>query len=651
MNSLLALCVCIILLVAMLIEVIKMDKNSLISEYKFGRNTFGIKNISEDKECQSHFEVINGDINLCTTDKIDTEMEKISENCYKTENEIFIYNCYGKSNYRVKPKLNLCHSFSTSICNVITIIKKFIKMILTVVITRLLKPILLLFINLISKRFGKKICKSCEKNYLFIHDECYVKSHKSTPNQIIFYLLTFASLITVTHSVEVNKLYTERVEHNLTKIKLVDEENILQVFNDGNNHIEAVIRYSLIEHHCQYSHDVLKIDETNVIDSITVCHNVKDRCKEFIKNKGYFEHKMSVDHWDCIFSQAVHCGYCDVKTSIIGKVYRCGKSSPLIQIDLKLNQNKYKIEINSTKRIQKEYEIAYEPVQVESKMFLMYQNLEESKFYTGDICNKPDSSCFGDLIKKDDDVNLLFEPDTKDFNGEFELNKCVRKNDVKEQNLELTSIQYDSINKRFIQDHNFGLINLAIDGEYILDKNICKNKAKVVRLIANGCYDCLSGFKLIIIMTQIDKKNCYSVKCNINGVYRSFNVIDKELFNLNLYSDKKVVEVSCNNFKKVFELNKSNDYNDFTIHKSLNVKSRSIKEDIFEFFSFNFFNFNFKMIFMASLAFIVFTPSIYFVYHILKFLNHVKKIKRGNYVEVELRNVSTAERLFKDVVV
>nr|QID58976.1 putative glycoprotein [Camellia chlorotic ringspot virus] len=655
------LCVITVLLLAFAVFAEVIDINSLLKSkktlrklgdvsYEVGSMNYNIKPVQNN--CLTHFEVIDNDIVLCTSDKIQTSMIKTDNGCYRTDNEIFVYNCNNQSRFRVKPKLNYCQMYSNNLCSIITFLEKILKLVSAVVITKILKPLIILFLNLFSKKLGKKFCESCNINYLLIHDECNVRASKSTVNNLIFYVIVFLNMTVAANSLELNKLYTEKVGENMTKLRIIDEDNVIQTFSENGNNIELVVRSSLVEYHCHYSHDILEVSKTFIKDDITVCNEEK-KCLIYADKPGYFQYKMLKDKFKCVFSQATHCGNCDVQTNLIGSVYRCDSSSPLIEIEFKINHKKYTEMISTTNRISKsKNNFAYDPIEYNSEPVMLYKDLDNS-FYTGDICNSPDNSCFGDLISKDGKVNYNYDPKMFERDGEFFLESCIRKNNVNKNNLILTKIQYDNTSKKYVKDYNFGLINGYIDGSYFLNSNDCELRAKIDEIMINGCYDCLNGFMMTIkLKKNQNKTSCSKVICIINDVNRNFNIIDQDELNMRLYSSEKSVNVNCNGYKRSYILNNSGSYNDFIIHKQLKSSNNPIREDIFGFLKFEFISLRTKFIMLSVLFIILSIPFISFIIYFRRIFSHLKKSHKHQYVEVECKS-STGDRfhILKDVVV
>lgn len=160
----------------------------LINEKSVMKTTMGDR-YHELNNCVYHYEIKENDIVLCTFSYIDpVNLEQIDKNCYRSNSDLFIFDCNKKREFRVKPKLSYCHIFSNSWCNLIIFYMNIVKAVLTVVAMKLLKPVVLKALHSISTKLSRKKCDDCKHEYLIMHDEC-VKSHKSNSNHIGYYLI------------------------------------------------------------------------------------------------------------------------------------------------------------------------------------------------------------------------------------------------------------------------------------------------------------------------------------------------------------------------------------------------------------------------------------------------------------------------------
>lgn len=429
------------------------------------------------------------------------------------------------------------------------------------------------------------------------------------------------------------EIYAQKMLNNMTSFKIIDQENVVQTFNQNGNHIEFVVLNSLIQYDCKMTHKVLRLVSESVIKINAACGDdeYKQRCKGDSNEPNYFEEKLSVDHWECVFSQAVHCGLCGFTSDIESKIYNCYKPKPLIKVRITINGIPNDVEITRNDRLIEKDNITISPIQQDFEHIKQLAvSVRDNSVYKGNICVRPGSSCYGDLTRVNDTVNVRYNVDVRHRYAKSPLLvSCIEKNNFPIENLDLTEIIHH--NHTFYQDYTFGFIEVWIKGLYNLENNDCKDYAITKKLSIKGCYDCSSGYKLSIdIDLPVENGTCYRYDCDINGFKFKSNFVKNGVYDFNLYSHNQILKVSCYDYIKTFTLEKNNQLNNFVIHKitSMDLNSNGVLSEISSGIkSIQFFK-QLKIVIFSVITIILGIPILRIVYLVYKIIKN-KRIKKS----------------------
>nr|WCJ14529.1 glycoprotein precursor [Emaravirus tritici]WCJ14538.1 glycoprotein precursor [Emaravirus tritici] len=523
---------------------------------------------SVSESCQETITTINGLDLICISGckNINTELIKFNETCYKLSEGINFVNCCGNKLTTIKPsQINNCYgTLPHSWCDMLLIIKKFVLFVSTFVTVYMFKLPILHFMKLIDIMIGfvfksKKQCITCNKKYKFYHTECNVPVSKKFDYNLIYYVLVFFILLSVTVVSADDSQFNTYDHGDYTEFIIKDIDRHISEFYDKQNHIRVTIDKSYMNFELQYNHDVLEKLSDTVTDMKHSCDSEKDCISMLSDKKTAKSIKKAHDGFSCLFSDAYVCASCGIKSQGFAEVYTVKQSKPTIIANMQINDGeKYKITIDSYEDyIDDNFYIRYlNPVETGLKTFL----IKDNRAYTGNICLSPSVNCFGSHILKDGVTSLNYDPvliDDGHWSKSAKLIRCTTN-----ENMDLNQLNFvgffDENTKSVHIDKNFGHFSVGVRKTMLLNDTKCEHEVSVIDVTSVGCFNCKYGFTASVKFHYISKR-CGVINCKTE-TYRSRTYVNEdynEVTTLHMFTDKPTGTITCNSMDFTYKLDNS----------------------------------------------------------------------------------------------
>nr|USL90373.1 MAG: glycoprotein [Artemisia fimovirus 1] len=497
----------------------------------------------------------------------------IKNGCYYIKEPITVYKCDGKLKFFEKPEEN-CHYASRSVCANLNLIYMLLKFLIVSLIMRVLQNPIMIFIHLLMDFFTKrksKTCQKCSKKYLLSHSSC-IQDHKSSENHVVYYIL-FLMLMYLPYAnsarIDLKDTLTRNYKGTST-MRVMDRENTIQEFLVEGHKFEIKVEHSLVKMSLQHSHNILDIVHENIVERDYFCFNKLEKCRQkYGDKKGYFQIEKAHDRFSCPFSQAVVCGYCDVKFKRKGKVFLVVDETPLIKFTIRYENNTKAFDVTKFNEHVVMDDFILNPIFYNSRYVKEKVYVEDHKMYSGNICETSDQYCFGDIKEfNDTTVYVSYDPkieDTPDTGLSIALRQCVKHNGYSINNLNLIQQKYIDLDKDKynVFDYEFGYFEIEIKADSKILALKCENDRRVTEINAKGCHDCMQGAEIMVKMSEGD---CGKVSCTLEGRTRTMKSSKSEL-SFTFHTINKIVPIQCNGFKTKIELNDSKNYGNFITHE------------------------------------------------------------------------------------
>nr|AML03208.1 glycoprotein precursor [Wheat mosaic virus] len=523
---------------------------------------------SVPESCQETITTVNNLDLICIIgcNDIVTELAKFNETCYKLSEGMNFVNCCGNKLTTIKPsQINNCYgTLPHSWCDMLLIIKKFILFVSTFVTVYMFKLPILHFMKLVDIMLGfifksKKHCISCNKKYKFYHTECNVPVSKKFDYNLIYYVLVFFILLSVT-VVNADDSSFNTYEHgDYTEFIVKDIDRHISEFYNKQNHIRITIEKSYINLELQYNHKVLEKLSDIVTEIKHSCDSENDCISMLSDKKTAKSIKKAHDGFSCLFSDAHVCASCGIKSQEFAEVYTVKTSRPTIIATMQVNDGeKYTITIDSyDDYVDSNFYIRYlNPVETGVSTFL----IKDSRAYTGNICLSPSVNCFGSHIVKDNITSFNYDPvliDDGHWSKSAKLIRCTTN-----ENLDLNQLNFvglfDYGTKSVHINQNFGHFSVGVRKRMLLNDSKCELEVSVSDVTSAGCFNCKYGFTASVKFNYIGKK-CGVIKCKTE-TYRSRTYVNddyNEVATLHMFTDKSTGIITCNSVEFPYKLDNS----------------------------------------------------------------------------------------------
>ncbi|QZN83754.1 putative glycoprotein precursor [Karaka Okahu purepure emaravirus] len=512
-----------------------------------------------------------------------------------------------------KPKIiSKCKYFDDHTCSLYNSFKVFFNHVVSYIIVYLVHEhivtaLILMYAIFITITKNKlRVCHICNLPYILYHN-CNT-AYKLNGNK--FFMLAALILHIFSYKVSSVQMHSVLKTGDGSLVTFDDHVGLIQQYDMDGSKLQFQLISTTLVYESSHLHDLYKIvDEPFIEKQCSVCEPKIEDCVKSLGGNADYAYSKLVDKWSCALVQLKVCFICSNNVVKIGSVFQLTK--PKIVVDYLETIDGIKTNtLNLDKRNSQYFET-------------MVVLVTEKDSYEGNICMKPDLSCYGKHIKRssDTDVVIYKKVEIIDMPGQsYTLKTCgVLESDPKNY---LRIVDGFLSETKFVKNINLGSITFNINKNLIPDKDICNSKANLIFRV-DGCYSCHQGYKLII---SHDCMDCCKNIVKINGVDEMITTYSKAEVTLRRYSDNKQITVDS----EVFQLSEPEDYHESVIigtHYHYPMKSL-IPQDIE--FSFPFIR---RIITIVVLSFL----TIIVIYSIL---NSCKLLQSYTPNEVLLRNKS-----------
>jgi len=369
-------------------------------------------------------------------------------------------------------------------------------------------------------------CDKCKTSYLLKHD-CVPMRRYNIKNIyiIIIFILHFLSF-KVNGSLEHSVISTD----SGSLVTIPNNAGLINVFSVDDNEIKVVLKSSSLIFRYNKVKRVVDLDDPYVEQVESECSDNFDDCKRKLNKPADYTYVKLRDGFNCLIHQTKVCFTCSNRYRIIGDVINIYEGKLNVELDTYLNNNK----INGLVNLDIRNSVNFDDQ-------ILFIDLDE-EIYKGNICDQPDSSCWG---KNHIGDSLFLYKDVRivDVVGPgFNLVQCGLK-DHSYKNV-LRKVDGHILDNSVVIDYSTGYINLNINMTLIPKSQVCDDKCSISDISISGCHSCPSGYQVVL---KSDCRGCCKKTCFINNEKKEFTLTGYS-FLYHGYTEDDSLNVDCEGF-------------------------------------------------------------------------------------------------------